>query len=66
MSLTPEQVAQQWLSPVLADGEMIGVAFGYDRIVKEWKPEQADELEAVGRIMIELAEQLRALGGESG
>lgn len=64
--LTPQQLAQQWVAPVLDDGNVIGVAFGYDRIVKEWKPAQADELEATAQLMLELAAMLRTVGEGEG
>ncbi|SDQ11496.1 hypothetical protein [Leucobacter chromiiresistens] len=65
-AITPQQLAQQWVSPILGGTGMIGVAFGYDRIVKKWMPEQVDELEATGRLMLELAAKLRTVGEGDG
>ena len=65
---TPEQRAIQFVAPIIETdtGRMIGVGYGHDRIIDRWAPEQADDLEAVGRLMIELATRLREVGERHG
>lgn len=66
MPLTPEQIAQQLVCPITdtATGHTVGVAYGQERILTRWTPAQADELEAVGRLMIALADDLRAAASQ--
>lgn len=60
-SRTPDELAHRWVAPITdtSTGRMIGVAYGNDRIITRWKPDQAEELKAIGKRMIELAGQLR-------
>ena len=61
--LAPQVIAQQFVAPIINTEtcEILGVAYsgGGDRIITRWKPDQADELRAVGLLMLELAEKLR-------